>query len=34
MVYLHTFTIQIKQMLVNIPYMDDMGCEPPVKSEF
>ena len=27
MVYLHTFTIKINQMYVNIPYMDDMGIE-------
>ena len=26
--------MKINQMLVNIPYMDDMDCEPPVKSEF
>ena len=32
-VYLDTFTVKISQMLVNIPYMDDMGCEPPVKSD-
>ena len=25
LVYLHTFTIKINQMLVNIPYMDGMG---------
>ena len=25
MVYLPTFTIQINQILVNIPYMDPMG---------
>ena len=31
-IYLDTFTMKINQMLVNIPYMDDMGCETPVKS--
>ena len=27
LVHLHTFTIEINQMLVNIPYMDGMGPE-------